>query len=144
VLIALARIIQNTNGSVLLLLTGSLLLGAGCGHEPGPSHPGESISITIDFEGEPVTSGQVDLSGQGGGAPLDADGTAHFKHVPFGEYKVMVIPPQPGAIPLESGELAPEPVKIKIPRQYQAEETTPFSISVQSGQPTSFLFDLKQ
>ena len=139
----LARLSRTAVRWRLWMLSACLILITGCEEQRGPSHAGQGISISIRMDGKPVTEGQVDLSGPGGGAALNGEGLAQFKHVPFGEYRVMVIPPQPDAIPREPGAGGPESPKIKIPRQFQAEETTPLSIFVEAGQPTTFEFDLK-
>ena len=127
---------------VLGLLSFALLIG--CDHEPDNLKPGAPISITILSGGKPVPAGQVDLSGEGGGSTLDAQGVAAFSHVPYGTYQVIVLPPELDPVPPEPGVTAtPAAPPIKFPPQYGNEKTTPLSITVSEAGENNFTLEIQ-
>lgn len=133
---------------VQISLAGLLFLGcdSAAGRHGGAGKP---IVIQISRDGAPVSSASVDLSGQGGGAALSDAGEAKFAHVPFGSYRVVVVPqiPLDSIIPPENPEdaapIAREPA-IEIPRKFRDEQTTPLEIEVGAGAPDRFEFDLQE
>ncbi len=133
----------------LLLLVGLLVVG--CRDAGNRPPPGKSISIVIQLDGKPLTSGQIDLSGSGGGGSLNEAGAAEFKRVPFGEYKVVVVPviSMESVIPTESGTASLKPESktqrfATIPKEYQDEATTPLLIKVDADSESRFEFELKK
>lgn len=128
-----------------LLACLSLALSIGCDHEPDNLKPGAPVSISILSAGQPVTAGQVDLSGQGGGTVLDAQGLASFTHVPYGTYRVIVLPPEQDPVPPEPGAAAPPTAApAKAMAKFRDEKTTPLSITVAQDSENVFKFDLQE
>jgi len=136
------RVTETWQMSVLLAVAVSWTTG--CGRTPGPSRPGQAITVTIHYDNQPVTEGRVELSGQGGGRALNEKGVAEFAHVPFGSYQVMILPPALDDLPFHA-EDTPAPLKVydNIPKPFHNPETTPLAINVQSGQKQEYFFDLK-
>ncbi|QDV70813.1 hypothetical protein Poly24_45460 [Rosistilla carotiformis] len=128
----------------LLAMTG-LFVSIGCDHEPDYLHPGEAVSITILSGGQPVPAGQLNLSGQGGGATLDPQGVASLEHVPYGTYQVTLLPPEVDPVPPEPGS-APSAVATPtpFPKKFASAKTTPLSITVAEGTENSFTLDIKE
>lgn len=133
-----------------LILAAALMI-VGCRDAGNRPPPGKAISIVIKLDGQPLTSGQVDLSGAGGGGTLNEAGVAEFKHVPFGEYKVVVVPviSMDSVIPTESGSGAAKPESktqrfAAIPKQYQDEATTPLLIKVDADSDARYELELKK
>ena len=122
-----------------LLLTVALLAGFNqkLGH---PDEPGTGVTLTFSLNDKPLTQGQVDLSGNGGGTEITAEG-AKFAHVPFGKYKVVVHPP--AAPPIV--ETTPDPkTAIAIPPKYRDERKTPLEIDLQESGPRTFNLEIKK
>ena len=118
---------------------------AGCGS--GDGKPSGSVSGRITFQGQPVTSGVVNLMSQklgaGASAPLGDDGKYRLADsLELGDYKVMVTPPPPPPPRPEDGPPKPPPAAANIPKKYRTEATTDLSATVKSGSNT-FDFDLK-
>lgn len=119
-------------------------LMTGCSKEPGAKIPGQPVTIVLTHGEDIVSEGMVDLIEGGGGATLNSQGEAIFQNVPFGEYKVVVIPPSGNADPPPVGQtLAKAPPAKNIPEKFQSDTTTPLSLKVESGGETRFEFDLK-
>lgn len=127
-----------------LLIMCSLWVLSGCTYAPDNLQPGRAISITVLSGGQRVTAGQVDLSGHGGGSSLNDQGMAVFKHVPYGKYQVMILPPEPSPVPPEPGQTAqPAVPATSIPRQFLSEKTTPLTIEVHAEGERDFTVDLQ-
>ncbi|QDV14518.1 hypothetical protein CA51_44260 [Rosistilla oblonga] len=128
-----------------LLTTFSLVVSIGCDHEPDYLHPGAPVSITILSSGTPVAGGQLNLSGQGGGAALDAQGLANLEHVPYGTYKVVLLAPEPDPVPPEPGTAAASAAaEVSFPKELGSEATTPLSITVAEGTENTFTLDIAE
>lgn len=125
-----------------------LLFCLGCGPSLGrPLDAGKPIVIQILSSGVPLQAGRIDLSAAGGGATLSPSGIGNFEHVPFGTYKVVVLPPDDlsNIAPPADGALraaAKKPAKGSIAKKFQHEHSTPFSIEVTERGESRFEFDL--
>jgi hypothetical protein len=123
-------------------------VNTGCGHTPGTEKPRGEITIKITNGGAPVPEGQVDLAneetGEGGGGPLDATGTATIEMVALGSYTVTVNPPpqEPVAPGMDQASAQPKEYA-NIPAKVRKIQTSPLTVEVKSG-TNEFTFDLKE
>lgn len=135
--------------------TGAALLSVvilGCGHSGPRTPPGETLTLVILNDGQPVTNAHVDLSNSGGGEDLNEKGEAVIKAVPPGEYRVVVYPALPMSAVIPTENPTPAPISKKpvgqpdggIPKPFRDETTTPFKINVQGGTANRFELDLKK
>lgn len=118
---------------------------AGCGSST--SKPSGSVSGRVTFQGQPVTSGVVNLMsktlGAGASAPLGEDGKYRLNDpLEVGDYKVMITPPPPAPPRPEDGPPKPRPTASDIPNKYRTEATTDLTATVKAGSNT-FDFDMK-
>lgn len=121
-----------------------LAFTSGCGTD-GP--PSGTVSGRVTFQGEPVTSGVVNLTSQtlgiGASGTLGEDGQYHIAdQLKTGEYKVIItLPPPPPPRP-EDGPPKPQQELKNIPAKYRSEATSDLTATIHEGTNTAD-FDLK-
>ncbi len=131
----------------LALFAASLLTGCG-GGEPDKGPTG-TVSGTVTLSGQPLSGGTIRFSAdQKTPFGADLDGTGKFtigSPVLTGTYKVTVYPPAIGPSAGPDGKMrpaVPSAYKSNIPANYQTEQTTDMSQTVNEGENT-FTIDLK-
>ncbi len=131
-------------GPAMFAVAGLLV---GCGGSGETETPRAEVTVSVTFDGQPVTEGHVDLqnpeSGTGGGAELNAEGQATISGIPLGSYTVTVIPPMPDPAPPEPGQAAP-PVKEfpNIPEPYRRTDSSPLKAEI-DGSTSELKFELE-
>ena len=120
----------------------------GCGPTPHEGKTTGRVTVTITHGGQPVTTGQVDLSneqtGEGGGGQLNEEGVATLDRVPLGSYTVTVVPPPPDPTPVAPGQTPPKPQEYpNIPEKFRRNATSPLQAEVKEGE-NEYQFDLGQ
>lgn len=116
---------------------------SGCSDTPHSDKVTGTAVVKVTFGGEPVTEGFVNFenpnTGLGGGAELEASGTATVASIPVGDYTVSVIPPLPP-------DNDPNPV-IKeydnLPQKFRSTSTSTLKATIKEGS-NEFAFELKE
>jgi len=126
-----------SHGMLLVACCLTVTLFAGC--SAGSERPSGKVSGRITFEGEPVTSGVVNLMatarGAGASANLGEDGKYQITEpVETGQYKVVFTPAPPPPPRPEDGPPKPTKPPANIPEKYRSESTTDLSTVVEEGE----------
>ncbi len=121
------------------------LFVTGCSQDQGSQVETGSLTVKVTDGNQALSRATVRLisvNGQAGSiADLDDTGSAQFKEIEVGEYRVAIFPASEGdPIP----DAPPSTVKpVKIPAKFQDESQTPLRASVAKGE-TEATFDLQK
>jgi hypothetical protein len=116
-------------GLGVLILFGMVAL-VGCSNKK----PVGSITGTVKYKGQPVTSGSINFydSGRGMAADSKLDGSGNYSitELEVGTYKVYIQPPVPEQLPPGT---PPKKEKFDVPAKFQDPARTPISKEVKAG-----------
>ncbi len=140
-----------------LLLTGALVLSAGCS-KGGRNTPTGTVSGAVTMNGKPLSDATVTFFGENDGdtavGTLQADGTYTLKYgtgfsIPVGDYRVAIVTGPPAGTPgpdpsdLMKSMTPPGAGKSSVPEKYRNPKTSGLIAVVAEGANANVNFDLK-
>ncbi|QDU53429.1 hypothetical protein [Gimesia panareensis] len=125
--------------AVMLLAAGVTLSGCGGAAE---SKKKAGVTISVTYNGAPVTEGDVRLmmtgKGEGAAGPLNESGQVELQEVVLGKYNVAVTPPEG-----TPDNPAPQKEYPNIPTKFRNVQASPLQADVKAG-TNEFTFELKE